>query len=204
MTRIVPAARISASVIAAIGLALFALQIVLSIGKTGSFVGAMLVLTRFFTILTNAAVVVAMLRVGIGRVPGHRFMLAMVTAIAMVGIVYHAVLADLQNLSGLDLLTDRGFHTAIPLLTVVWWVLFGGTPGVVWRDLAWVLPWPIAYCAYALVRGAMSGIYPYPFIDLPVIGWAMLMMNVAVLAAIFAVVGAVFVAVARTRRHSLA
>lgn len=203
MTRIVPAARFAASVIAAIGLATFALQIMLSTGKAGSVAGAVVVLTRFFTILTNAAVVIAMLRITIGRVPGHRTMLALITSIAMVGMIYHAVLADLQHLSGLDILTDLAFHSLVPLLTVAWWVVFGGTPGIVWRDVFWVLPWPVAYCAYALIRGAVSGFYPYPFIDLPALGWPALLANIVMLTAAFALAGAIFVAIAKARGRSL-
>ncbi len=200
MNRITPAARIASGTIAVIGLATFALQIALSVEKTGSLFGAFAALSRYFTILTNAAVTVVMLRLALGRVPAHRLMLALVTAIAMVAMVFHAVLADLQTFSGLDSVTNQGFHTVIPALTVLWWVVFGGTPGIVWRDLAWVLPWPVVYTAYALVRGAVTGAYPYPFLDVTQIGWPMLGVNVLALAAIFLVVGAVFVGIAKARR----
>ncbi|MBS7670183.1 Pr6Pr family membrane protein [Croceicoccus gelatinilyticus] len=200
MNAITPAARISAGVIAIVSLATFALQIALSVEKTGSLFGAFAALSRYFTILTNAAVTVVMLRLALGRVPGHRLMLALVTAIAMVGIVFHAVLADLQTFSGLDAVTNQGFHTVIPALTVLWWVVFGGTPGILWRDLAWVLPWPVVYTAYALVRGAVTGAYPYPFLDVAQIGGLMLGVNVLALTAIFLVVGAIFVGIAKARR----
>lgn len=201
MSRASQSERISASVIAALGLANFALQIVLSTDKSGSLLGALQVLTRFFTILTNAAVVVVMLRIAIGRRPDPRTMLALVTAIAMVGIVYHAILADLQTFTGLNALTDQGFHTAIPALTVLWWLAFSGRLPVWWQDLAWVLPWPVAYCVYALVRGAVTGIYPYPFLDLGTLGAATLAINVAALACVFLVVGFLFAGLAKLRRR---
>lgn len=200
MNRITPAARIAAGTIAVIGIATFALQIVLSVENNGSLIGAFTALSRYFTILTNGAVVIVMARMALGRVPGHRSMLALVTAIAMVAMVFHAVLANLQTFSGLGAVTNQGFHTVIPAMTVLWWIAFGGTPGIVWRDLAWVLPWPVAYTAYALVRGAVTGDYPYPFLDVAQIGWPMLGVNVLALAAIFLVVGAVFVGIAKARR----
>jgi len=200
MSRVSTSERISASAIAALGLANFALQIVLSTEKTGSLIGAFHVLTRFFTILTNAAIVAVMLRLAIGKRPHPRIMLALITAIAMVGIVYHAILADLQNFTGLAAVTDQGFHSVIPVLSAVWWCIFGGRIPVWWSDLAWVLPWPIAYCVYALVRGGVTGLYPYPFLDAANIGWAMLAANVAGLALIFVVVGAVFAGIAKLRR----
>ncbi|RVQ66975.1 hypothetical protein EKN06_08495 [Croceicoccus ponticola] len=200
MTRSISADRIAAIIIAIVGLTNFALQIVLSIEKTGSLVGAFLVLTRFFTILTNAAVVFVMLRIANSRHVGGGVLLALVTAIAMVALVYHAILADLQTFTGLNMVTDQGFHTVIPILTLLWWVAFGGRLAAGWRDLVWVLPWPIAYCAVALVRGAASGVYPYPFLDLPKIGWTALLINVVGLAIAFLITGGFILGIARLRR----
>ena len=191
-----PARRIVAGSIALIGTATFALQIVLSTGKSGGLLAALLVLSRFFTILTNAAVTVAMVRIAAGWHADRRVMLALVSAIAIVALVYHTVLAQLQTFTGLDAVTDFGFHTAIPALTVAWWLLFAERD-LPWRDVVWVLPWPIVYCAVALVRGGVSGIYPYPFIDLPEIGPATLVLNVIGLTLAFLVVGAAFIGMGR-------
>ena len=35
--------------------------------------------------------------------------------------------------------------------------------------LRW-LQWPAFYAVYALIRGAITGFYPYPFIDVSVLG----------------------------------
>src|SRR5438270_433742 len=55
-------------------------------------------------------------------------------------------------------------HTVTPLLALLDWVLVGLTRPR-WR---WALGWlsyPLAYLAFALVRGLMVREYPYPFLD---------------------------------------
>lgn len=201
MDRRFPADRILAGAIALIGTANFALQMVLSVAANGGLVSALLVLTRFFTILTNAAVVVTMLQISAGRRVDRRVMLALTTAIAIVAAVYHTVLADLQSFRGLNAVTDTGFHTVIPALAMLWWLLFADR-ALRWRDVAWVLPFPVAYCLVALLRGAASGRYPYPFLDLPQIGPLALVANIAGLTLAFLLVGAMFAAIARLRPPS--
>lgn len=34
-----------------------------------------------------------------------------------------------------------------------------------WRDISWWMIYPVAYLAYALARGPISGEVPYPFLD---------------------------------------
>lgn len=198
MDRPSPASRILAGAIALLGAANFALQLVLSINDTGGLWPALVVLTRFFTILTNAVIVAAMLRMAAGLSVDRRVMLALTTAIAIVAVVYHTVLAGLQTFTGLNAVTDTGFHTVIPALSVLWWLLFAERT-VQWRDAVWVLPFPVIYCLFALARGAMSGLYPYPFLDLPKIGGLVLVVNIAGLTLAFLLVGAMFAAIARRR-----
>jgi hypothetical protein len=44
----------------------------------------------------------------------------------------------------------------------------------------WALAWPIAWFAYTLVHGAVGGWYPYPFVDVGVLGYAVVARNCAV------------------------
>jgi hypothetical protein len=59
------------------------------------------------------------------------------------------------------------------------------------------LIWPAACAAYALVRGAVTGVWPYPFLDADTLGWPMVALNVAALVTAFAGAGLGLVAVAR-------
>jgi hypothetical protein len=57
-------------------------------------------------------------------------------------------------------------HVAVPVLTVIGWLVFGPRPRIDARALAWSLVWPIGWLVYTLVVGALTGWYPYPFLDL--------------------------------------
>lgn len=54
--------------------------------------------------------------------------------------------------------------------TVVGWLVAGPRPRAPWRDALTALAWPVAWLAWTLVVGAVSGWYPYPFLDVGATG----------------------------------
>jgi len=69
-----------------------------------------------------------------------------------------------------------------------------------WPSLAariLVLCYPLIYLIYTLVRGSFTGTYPYPFLDVGVIGYGGMMANVAVLLIVFLGMGLAIVAISR-------
>jgi hypothetical protein len=159
--------------------------------------GAVLwVMAGYFTILTNLAVALHMAAVALRWRIGASRAAGLVLSILMVGIVYHLLLADLWAPQGMAWWADQGLHTGAPLAMLVWWVTFA-PKDVGWRDLPMWLIWPLAYCAYALARGAATGVWPYPFLDAGVLGWPMVVLNIAGMMAGFAALGAGIVLAAR-------
>ncbi len=60
---------------------------------------------------------------------------------------------------------DLVMHKLMPVVLVLDWLLIPASSGARWwRPLAW-MAYPVAYLAYALLRGAAIGWYPYPFLD---------------------------------------
>jgi hypothetical protein len=53
----------------------------------------------------------------------------------------------------------------VPLVAVVGWLVAGCRPRAPWRDTVTALVWPVAWLAWTLVVGAVTGWYPYPFLD---------------------------------------
>ena len=53
----------------------------------------------------------------------------------------------------------------VPVLAVVGWLVAGPRPRAPWRDALLALAWPVAWLAWTLVVGAVTGWYPYPFLD---------------------------------------
>jgi len=91
--------------------------------------------------------------------------LAAVVGITVTGVVHLLLLRPLIDLQGADLLADTVVHVVVPLLAVIGWALYGPRPRVELRDIGLALCWPLAWVAAMLVVGALTGWYPYPFID---------------------------------------
>lgn len=156
----------------------------------------------FFTVQTNIIVALAaLLPVVVPRsVPGRIFdnpsvRTAIANYIIVVGVVYHILLAPLWNPEGLNLLSLVILHYITPAMFVADWLLFNENGETRWISSFRVLIYPAIYAAYSLTRGAMTGWYPYPFIDVADLGYAIALRNMAALAAAFIVLQLVLVGI---------
>jgi len=143
----------------------------------------------FFTVLSNLlvgiAMVVLLVRPGASGAAFSVLRLTSLVSIAVTGIVYHVALTSVFVLSGIDEFGNQLVHTAVPVLTVVGWLLFGPRRLTSART-AWLsLSYPIAWLVFTLVRGAFVHWYPYPFIDVTKIGYAGALLNCAWVATLF-------------------
>jgi len=155
----------------------------------------------FFTILTNALVALAMGWVALGGRIGAVAAAALTLSIVMVGLVYHLLLAALWSPQGLAWWSDQGLHSAVPVAVALWWWRHADHRGLDLSRLPALVVWPVSYSAYALLRGAASGWFPYPFLDADALGWGRVAVNVAGLAAVFAALAAAMVGLAALRRR---
>jgi hypothetical protein len=114
--------------------------------------------------------------------------------ITIVGIVYSLVLRDLWNPQGLQKLADLLLHDVIPVVYLIFWLRFVPKGVLRWKDALQWLGFPAVYCAYSLVRGALTGWYPYPFIDAAQLGYAAVARNAILLLVAFLKIGLVLVA----------
>lgn len=153
-------------------------------------------LAGYFTILTNGGVAGLMAVTALGARLSPRSQGGLVLSILMVGLVYHALLARLWAPEGLAWWTDQALHTATPLLTLAWWLGFGDRRATR-RDLPFWLAWPALYAIYALIRGTLTGFWPYPFLDAQSLGWPQVALNVAGMVLAFAALGLGLIALAR-------
>ena len=151
----------------------------------------------FFTILSNilCGIVAAQLALRPDR-DGALWRvtrLAALFAITVTGIVYSTVLAAVHEPHGWkETSSNTVFHYVVPIAMVLGWLLFGPRPRVTAGTVLRALIYPIAYLGYALVFGAASGWYPYPFLDVPTHGYTRVALNAVLVTAVFAVVAALF------------
>ena len=164
--------------------------------------GELITYFSFFTILTNLLVALVFTAVAMRAAAFSSPSVQGGTAvyIAIVGIVYQLLLRQLWNPQGAQLLADMLLHAVIPLGYVVYWLIFAPRTGLRWMDAVVWLVYPGVYLVYVLARGAVSGLYPYPFVDVNVLGYAGVLARAAVLMAVFLGMGLLLVAVSRWMR----
>ncbi len=114
--------------------------------------------------------------------------------IIITGIVYDFVLAALVHPTGWALAATIGFHYISPWATLIGWLIFGPRPRMGWKTMALAFIWPIAWLLYTFIRGALTGWYPYPFLDVDLIGFADSVRNSAVILLVAIGIAAVLVA----------
>lgn len=198
MNSTAPAAlRISAVIIGATALVALALQTTINLDRDGSPLVSFALLLRYFTIWSNLAAGAILLWVALGRHAGERVLFALATALSVVALVYHALLAADHDPAGLDWWTNLAFHTIIPASAIAWWIAWSDRAHLTWRSLPLVTPAPVAYTFFAIGYGAVSGFYPYFFLDLPVLGWGQLLLNITGLALFFVAMGALLLGLRR-------
>jgi len=190
-------ARRAALAISFTALSILILRAWLSSEEHGGLIAGLAHMSQFFTILTNALTMLFMAAVGFGIRAADRVLGVVVVAIAGVGVLYHVLLAHLWEPEGLVWLADHGVHTAIPILGVLWWFVYVPSGVLRWRDLPLAGIWPLTYSAYALTRASWSEFYPYPFLDLPQLGWGRLVVNVIGLLLVFVMLAASMLLVER-------
>ena len=185
------ASRGVAGFVALVAAVTLATRLYLRLEQSDGLLDALAYMSQYFTILTNAITFLVLAWIAAGRDLPPRWIKAVVIAIACVGVVYHSLLAHLVNLNGLELWADHGTHTFVPILTVAWWIFLAPKPDYRTRDLPLWIAWPSVYCVYILTRASYSGFYPYPFLNVPEIGWGGLARAVGGLLLGFVLVGLV-------------
>lgn len=93
-----------------------------------------------------------------------------VAGISVTGIVHWFLLRPLLNLTGWSYAADLLLHVVVPLLAVVGWALLGPRPRLTWRVVWYSLIYPVLWLLYTLGSAAVTGWYPYPFLDVQVLG----------------------------------
>jgi hypothetical protein len=152
---------------------------------------------RFFTVITNTAMGIVAAMVAMGARPSVQVQAALLLAIGAVSIVYHVLLASLVSFTGLEAVIDEMLHTVVPVLYAIYWLGFAPKAGLRYRLVPFWLIYPLVYCGYALLRGEVDGIYPYPFLDVRAEGMITVAFNMVAFLVIFWLAGLLIVAVGR-------
>jgi hypothetical protein len=119
--------------------------------------------------------------------------LCAVFGITVTGIVYSTVLAPVHDpRAGAETFVNTLVHYVVPVLMVLGWLAFGPRPRIDGRTIGVSLLFPVGWLAYTLVRGAIWGWYPYPFMDVTGKGYLQVALNAVGVTAVLVVVAALY------------
>jgi hypothetical protein len=117
--------------------------------------------------------------------------------ICIVALTYNVILRFLWAPQGLARVCDELLHLIVPVIYVVFWVMFVPKQSIEWKN---ILPWaiyPLAYLGYTLLRGPYASWYPYPFIDVAVHGYGKVLFNSAMVCLVFVIFSVLFVGISK-------
>jgi len=161
-------------------------------------------LLSYFTIWTNF-MIAATLTVVLAA-PGSRlarrlgsaqFLTGVAVAISLVSLAYELLLRGLWKPLGWYWVADTLFHDVVPAAFVMLWLVFVPKGGLGLRHLPAWLVYPTVYFGYVLLRGTITGRYPYPFMDVNSIGYGHTVVNALGLLLVVIVLGGLFLGVDR-------
>jgi len=94
---------------------------------------------------------------------------AAVVYIAFVGLVFNTLLRD-ADLSDINPVVNVILHFVLPIAGVVDWLIWPPKNRLPFSVVWWWMIFPAAYAVFSIVRGAIDGIYPYPFFNPAAVG----------------------------------
>ncbi|MBG6237208.1 small-conductance mechanosensitive channel [Mycetocola sp. CAN_C7] len=91
---------------------------------------------------------------------------ATVTYMATTGVVYNLLLRQVS----LDQVSTLGWsneilHLVAPIYLMLVWLFSPGRTPVPWNRLGVIVVYPVVWSIYTMLRGALTGWYPYPFLN---------------------------------------
>jgi len=133
-------ARIAVGVVSSVAFASIGIEFAVRIEDSGV-LPTLWELARYFTYLTSAALAVALGMAALrGRWPGTTLPAAISVWVAVTGIIYHVLLAQSHNPQGVQVLSNLGLHTLVPVGWIAVWITFCPKHGMSYLDpLVWTV-----------------------------------------------------------------
>jgi hypothetical protein len=173
-------------------LALLAQFYLIILNRTTSVTEAVIRFFTFFTILSNILVALSFTyslsnsQSSLKKFFSSQSMLAAICVyIVVVGITYNLILRFLWQPTGMQRIVDELLHVIMPMLYLLFWIFFVPKKQLQWTTIFPWLLFPLCYAILVAVRGAFTGYYPYPFIDVTKIGYPKFFLNCLLVTILF-------------------
>lgn len=144
----------------------------------------------YFTVQSNLAVGISSLILLINPTYSSNWFRLLridsIICIVITCIVYNVMLRDDDhNLKGIAMFTNEALHVIIPFLAVLNWLVFGPRKIPNKKIMITAIIPPLIYVIYIFIRGYITDLYPYPFLDASKIGLTQALLNTGVVVLLF-------------------
>jgi hypothetical protein len=168
----------------------FYLSMTAYLAKGRTLGGSLVEFFSYFTIQCNILTAVGLSAVAIiGFYKGFFARPGVLTAIAVyisiVCLVYNIVLRGTVHPVGWHRVADELLHAICPPLFVLFWLIYVPKQNINWKDAFSWLWYPFFYLIYVLIRGSLSALYPYFFLNVVDFGYPKVFINITVLMLVF-------------------
>jgi hypothetical protein len=131
---------------------------------------------------------------------------AVVTYAVVTALVYNGLLRGLPATGYVGIQWPNEVeHVWIPIYIFIDWLFATGRARLAWSWVWPIIGYPLAWCGYTLIHGALSGWYPYPFIN-PTGpgGWPSVIGYIVGIASLIVVLGSLAIRYSRWRESPAA
>jgi len=178
--------------------------ILINDGEYGGLASTSLAYFGFFTIQTNILVALAFSapllkpESAIRRFFERQSVRAAIALyILVVAVIYYALLAKDHNPEGLSAMLNIGLHLVLPVLYIFDWLVFAPKKSMPFKTVPLWVVFPAGYGVFNIIRGAINGFYPYPFLNVAELGLGGVFSNMMGFVVFYAIGGFVFVSMGR-------
>lgn len=181
-------------------IAQFPLTVSMSMAGGRTAFGSVVFFFSFFTILCNILSALCFLAILLGESGGLAFFRkpqvqsAVALYMLVVAIIYIAILEGLWAPTGLMRVLDTLLHYVMPAIFLAFWLIFVRKGSLSYADIPKFLAFPFIYAVYVMIRGSLTGEYPYPIMNADKLGYPAALLNTAFIFVLFVVLGLAFVA----------
>ena len=189
--------RLAALLVALSAFAGLAVQLYASYQISPTALSAVWAMLAYFTVLTNLLTALVTTAIATDRtflrVPW--VVAGTVLSMLLVGVVYFTLLREIPITGTAANVANLLMHGLTPVLLLIFWIAFEPRGQLRPRHVALWAVYPLAYLAYAMARGSITGRFAYPFLDASRFGWNTALRNAFFVAIAFLVAGAALVGI---------
>lgn len=168
----------------------FYLSMTAYLAKGRTVAGSLVEFFSYFTIQCNLLTAIGLTAVALngfnkGFFARRGVLTAIAVYISIVCLVYNIVLRGTVHPVGWHRVADELLHAVCPPLFVLFWVIYVPKQNINWKDAFSWLWYPFFYLVYILIRGSLSALYPYFFLNAVNLGYPQVFINIAMLMVVF-------------------